>query len=266
MLRSGYKKEVLAFVNTDGGVLSVGISIDGKVIGVEDPDDAMLRISSALRDSIRPDVMPFVQLRAVEREGTAVIEIAVQTGTARPYYLQDKGLRPSGVYVRRGSASIPLSDEGIREMTIQNSGKSYEDCRSMEQDLTFRAFESEMAERSVELGDSQMRTLHLIGEDGLYTNLARLLSDQCGHTIKTAIFQGTDKAVFRSRQEFSGSLLKQLRDVYQLIDINNKTKATFSGLNRTDFAVAEPQSCRGILSYEADRKLWDRHWENHPPL
>ena len=35
-----------------------------------------------------------------------------------------------------------------------------------------------------------MRTLKLIGEDGLYTNLALLLSDQCETTTKVALFQG----------------------------------------------------------------------------
>lgn len=38
--------------------------------------------------------------------------------------------------------------------------------------------------------------------------------------------------MFRSRREFCGSLLKQLREVYELIDLSNKTKTTFSGLDR----------------------------------
>lgn len=228
------KKEVIAFANSEGGAVYVGIRGDGQVIGVENPDDVMLRAAAALKDAVRPDIIPFVQIKAVQMEGKPVVEITVQPGTARPYYLHDKGLKPSGVYVRKGSASLPASDEAIREMIVSTSGKSYENCRSMEQELTFHALEGEFAARSIEFGPAQMKTLHLTGEDGLYTNLARLLSDQCGHTIKTAIFQGSDKAVFRSRHEFSGSLLKQLREVYQLIDLNNKTKATFHGLNRTD--------------------------------
>ena len=79
-----------------------------------------------------------------------------------------------------------------------------------------------------------MMTLKMIGEDNLYTNLALLLSDQCEVTTKVAIFQGTDKAIFRDRKEFSGSIIKQLDDVFQFIDLNNKTKASFSGLERID--------------------------------
>ena len=91
-----------------------------------------------------------------------------------------------------------------------------------------------MEARSIAIGSAQMKTLKLIGEDGLYTNLALLLSDQCETTIKVALFQGIDKEIFRDRKEFSGSILKQLEDVYEFIDLVNRTKASFSGLNRTD--------------------------------
>ena len=50
-----------------------------------------------------------------------------------------------------------------------------------------------------------------------------MLSDQCEITTKVALFQGTDKEQFRDRKEFTGSILKQLEDVYQFIDLVNKT-------------------------------------------
>lgn len=228
------KKEVIAFANSEGGVLYVGIRKDGTVVGVEDPDDVMLKIAGSLRDSICPDIMPFVKICAVQKEEKIVIEVTVEVGSNRPYYLQEKGLKPTGVYVRKGSSSQPLSDEGIREMIIANSGASYECCRSMNQDLTFETLQEEMKKRNLDFGPAQMRTLHLVGEDGLYTNLALLFSDQCEHTIKAAVFQGSDKAVFRDRKEFSGSLLKQLNEAFQLIDFLNKTKASFDGLERVD--------------------------------
>ena len=230
----GVGKEVVALANTDGGTLYIGVRDDGTVCGVENPDDTMLRAASSLRDTIAPDVMPFVNIKAIKMEGKDVVEIMVSTGTNRPYYLKEKGLKPSGVYVRKGSSSQPMTDEGIREMIIQNSGRAYESCRSLKQDLTFEVLKSEMQKKNIEIGEAQMRTLKLIGEDGLYTNLALLLSDQCESTTKIAIFQGTDKELFRDRREFGGSILKQMEDVYQFIDLNNKTKATFLGLGRID--------------------------------
>lgn len=228
------KNEVIAFANTEGGILYIGIRKDGAVVGVEDADDTMLRVASALKDSIKPDIMPFVQIRTIKIEDKPVVEVTVSIGAARPYYLGEKGLKPEGVFVRRGSACQPLSDEGIREMIIQTSGKSYESGRSMNQNLTFDTFSREMQIRGLDTGTAQMRTLHMLGEDGLYTNLGLLMSDQCEHTIKIALFQGTDRAVFRDRKEFSGSLLKQLNDAFSYLDTNNKTKAIFIGLLRED--------------------------------
>ena len=230
------RKEVMGFANAEGGTVYVGVRKDGAVLGIGDPDGVMLQIVNSLKDSLAPDIMPFVRVNSVELEEKQIIEIDVTTGTNRPYYLREKGLKPGGVYVRKGSSTQPMTEEGIREMILQNSGRSFELCRSMNQELTFHTLQTEMQKRSIEIGPSQMQTqtLKLIGEDGLYTNLALLLSDQCETTTKVALFQGTDKELFRDRKEFKGSILKQLEDVYQFIDLVNKTKATFSGLDRTD--------------------------------
>ena len=88
--------------------------------------------------------------------------------------------------------------------------------------------------RKVEFGPQQMRTLKLIDQDNLYSNLALLLSDQCVHTIKVAVFQGKDQMIFKDRREFSGSLMKQMNEVYDFIDFRNQTRATIEKLQRID--------------------------------
>lgn len=231
---SELRKEVVAFVNSDGGKILVGVEDNGTVCGVPNVDGVMLQISNSLKDSIAPDVMPFVEIRSKPMDDKIIIEIAVLPGINRPYYIREKGLKPSGVYVRKGSSSQPVSDEGIRQMILQNNLRSFEEQRSMKQELTFEALSKALSMRGIEFGTAQMKTLKLVGEDGLYTNLALLLSDQCPVTTKTAIFQGTENVVFRDRQEFSGSLMKQMEEVYHYIDVCNKTKADFVGLDRID--------------------------------
>lgn len=71
-------------------------------------------------------------------------------------------------------------------------------------------------------------------ETTFISNLALLLSDQCSHKIKAAVFQGTDQTVFKNRREFTGSLLKQMNEVYDFIDFHNQTRATIRKLLRTD--------------------------------
>ncbi len=233
-LPGSLSKDIVAFANTLGGKIYIGIKDDGSIVGVENPDDVMTRISNLVHDSILPDLIPFIQIQTIEKNKKHIIKITVSTGTQRPYYLAKDGLKPKGVYLRRGSACIPVSEAGIREMIMETSGKSFEESRSLNQDLTFETLNKEMQLRNLEFNKPQMRTLKLIGTDNLYTNLALLLSDQCPYTTKIAVFQGSDNAVFRERKEFGGSLLKQLSEAYHFLDFFNKTKATFNELIRTD--------------------------------
>lgn len=126
-------------------------------------------------------------------------------------------------------------------------GGSFEEERCREQALTFGTFESEMKRRALEFGKEQMRSLKLIREDGLYTNLALLLSDQCPFTTTISLFQGPDRELFRDRKEFSGSILKQAADAYELLDFCNRTRASFSKMGRTDVRDYPEEAVREAL-------------------
>lgn len=53
-------KEVIAFANTKGGTLYIGVTDDGQILGVEHTDSVILQLSHMIRDSIKPDVTMFV--------------------------------------------------------------------------------------------------------------------------------------------------------------------------------------------------------------
>ena len=228
------KKEIIAFANCQGGKLYVGVRDDGQIIGVANADEVVQQISNMARDAIKPDITMFLHYEVLTEAGKQMIQIDVQRGTDRPYYLAKKGLRPEGVYVRQGTSTVPATDNAIRRMIKETDGDSFEVLRSLEQELTFEFTAQEFARRKVEFGTPQMKTLGLVNGDGIYTNLGLLLSEQCTHTIKAATFQGADQSIFKDRREFSGSLLQQLHEVYDYIDLRNRTSSTFAGLLRID--------------------------------
>ena len=228
------KYAVVAFANTDGGKIYIGVNDDGSVRGIQNADETMLRITNMIRDVVCPDVTMFTECAVEEIDGQPVIVVNVQRGTARPYYLSGKGVRPEGVYIRQGASSVPASETVILNMIKETSGDCYEDARSINQQLTFEKADAFFAGRKVSFGDQQKRTLNIIGADGTYTNLGMLLSDQCVHTIKLAVFEGSKKTVFRDRKELTGSLLTQLENAYSYIDQFNRTRAEFEGLDRID--------------------------------
>lgn len=241
------KKTVIAFANSEGGRILIGVNDDGSVAGVTDRDALMTRTANCLRDGIEPDLTLFTDLAFEMMEGKSILVIRVQRGTARPYYLVGKGIRPEGVFVRQGSSTVPASPAAILKMIRETSGDRYENARSLNQDLSFDQTTSYFVKRGLDFGEAQKRSLHLIGEDGTFTNLALLLSDQCLHTIKMGVFEEREKRVFQDRQEFSGSLIQQLEESFQYISRFNRIHADFAGLERKDRLDYPPTAIREAL-------------------
>ena len=227
-------KEVIAFANTKGGTLYIGVSNDGSVVGVKNADQVMLQLNNMIRDSIKPDVTMFVGYKTQHVTDKDIIAVTIQKGTDRPYYLGSKGLKPSGVYVRNGTSSDPATDTAIRRMIKETDGDSFESMRSLEQNLSFEAAKKQFEKQNIPFDTAKMQTLGMISADGIYSNVALLLSDQCPSTIKAATFSGEDKGSFQDRREFGGSLFQQMEELYSYLDMRNQTKATFDGLYRID--------------------------------
>ena len=196
------RKEIIAFANCNGGKLYIGVQDDGTVVGLDDPDSVVLQISNMVCDAIKPDLTMFLHYETLEEDGKKVVAVSIQRGTERPYYIAKKGLRPEGVYVRQGYSSVPATDLAIRQMIKETDGDHFEEMRSLNQELTFEAAQKEFELRDIEFGSQQMQTLKMIDKEGIYSNLGLLLSDQCVHTIKVAVFQGKDQEVFKDRIEF----------------------------------------------------------------
>jgi len=224
------KKEVVAFANSGGGVIYVGRDDDGNPYPLPDVSVTLTQITNSIRDGIMPDVTMFVGYETDE----SGIMITVLEGTHKPYFLTEKGLKPSGVFVRQGESSAPASYDAIREMIKLTDGDKFEAIRSLTQELTFNAAEDEFKRCGVAFGENQMRSLGIIGADGLYANLGLLMSDQCAHTIKFAVFNGTKKGEFKTRKEIGGSVLKQMWSAFDFLNLSNNLAAAFSGLDRVE--------------------------------
>jgi len=224
----------VAFANTNGGIIYVGVQDNGEIVGLDNADFVMQQISNPLRDSIRPDVSMFTNIELLQEDNKYFVKLTVSQGTKKPYYLSDKGLKPTGVYVRSGTTSAPASEDAIRMMIKITDGDSFESNRSLIQELTFTSLNKEMERRNLDFSEVQMKNLGILSSDDIYTNMGLLVSDQCIHSVKFAVFQGSDKLVFKDRKEMTGSLFVQLTDAYKTIDFYNGTKATFHDLLRTD--------------------------------
>lgn len=238
-------KEVIAFANTDGGVIYVGIDDNGNAVGIDNIDETYTRITNGIRDAIQPDVTMFIKYTLQDK---SIIKITVGEGSGKPYYLKSKGLKPSGVYIRQSASSAQASFEQIRQMIKESDGDTFEDMRSTEQDLSFYAAKRMFDKYNVEFSEEKYRVLGITdGANSLYTNLALILSDQCKHTTKVAVFGNDSNTEFRDSKEFTGSIFTQLEEVFGYLMLCNKTVATFIGLERVERSDYPQEAVREAL-------------------
>lgn len=232
-------KTVIAFSNGIGGRILVGVDDDGNIIGLNDPDETCKRCDQALRDKIRPDVTRTTHIGITILENKPVVEISVLDGPLKPYYLRDRGLRPEGVYIRRGTTSIPATDDIFYHLTHEYISTTYEELASFKQNLTFKYLSSLMKQKNLVFDKDHMEALHMV-HNGMFTNLAFILSDQFDQTIKMAVFSDDTMSRFLDRDIAEGSILKQAEHAARFIMNHNRLSSRIIGLYREDM-LAYPE-------------------------
>ncbi|MDR0416997.1 MAG: putative DNA binding domain-containing protein [Propionibacteriaceae bacterium] len=95
-------RTVIAFANSAGGQLVVGVADDHAILGVPDPATAELKLANLISASVRPQLVPTLEL--VSAAGQTVLVANVPVGSHRPYYLKSVG-RYQGTFVRLGSSN-----------------------------------------------------------------------------------------------------------------------------------------------------------------
>jgi len=130
-------------------------------------------------------------------------------------------------------------------MIMRNN--TFDKSRCLNQELTFDYTRKYFASANVSLTDSNMRTLNLIDSDGYYTNTALLFSDQCEHNIKCAVYEDSHKTKFKARREFYGSILKQMDEAYNYINLTSNQNSTFDVLKGIDHLNYPPEAIREAL-------------------
>ena len=118
-------KTLVAFANTAGGRLVIGIEDDSRaVLGVEDPLDEEERLCSLIADSIEPRLVPNVEL--ISFEDKTLLGVEVYPSGSRPHWLRKYGPEV-GVYVRLGSTNRKADRELIAELKRGVEGKSFDE-------------------------------------------------------------------------------------------------------------------------------------------
>ncbi len=104
-LTENLEKEVVAFLNyKEGGYIYIGISDNGSVCGIDDPDTTQLRIVNRIKDNISPSTLGLFDIETHYYDEKSYLKIIISSGPEKPYYLIRYGMSPRGCYLRVGTS------------------------------------------------------------------------------------------------------------------------------------------------------------------
>lgn len=268
-----YMKTIVAFANTQGGKLIVGV--DDKtheIVGVETEIlfQLMDGIANAISDSCMPQIIPDIEPQTID--GKTVIIVSVEAGKNRPYYLKSKG-KENGTYIRVAGTSRQAFPEKIRELEMEGARISWDEltcvgypvsenvteklCRDIE---SFRE-KAGMTEHSVK--KEQLINWKILKQNEgklLATNAYALLTSDYFPFSKTqcAVFKGTDRAVFLDKREFTGPIYTQIESAVDFVLRNIRLGATIDGLVRKEKYELPPEAIREmVINAHCHRNLLD---------
>lgn len=117
-------KTLVAFANSAGGRLVIGVDDSRQVVGVADPLAEEERICNLIADAIAPRLIPNVELMSVG--GATVLVVEVFPSSARPHYLSKQGLE-HGAYLRLGSSNRQAGPDWIAETQRAAAGLVFDE-------------------------------------------------------------------------------------------------------------------------------------------
>lgn len=116
-------RELIAFANTDGGTLLVGVGDDHSIPGVKFPEEESLAIHTVLNRQCRPGLSFHESIIALA-DNRFVLQWRIPKSDRRPHYLVSNGSRSA--FVRHSDQSIVASPEMaeiIRRSKSQKGGR-----------------------------------------------------------------------------------------------------------------------------------------------
>ena len=121
----GALKTIVAFANTAGGTLLVGVEDKSRhVRGVLEPLDLEERLANLVSDGITPRLVPEIDILPWRR--THVLALQIHPSPARPHHLSREG--PAGrVYVRVGSTNRRADAEMVEELRRFARGEGFDE-------------------------------------------------------------------------------------------------------------------------------------------
>ena len=259
-------KEIVSFLNGNGGSILIGVKDNGTVVGVDNVDEVLRKISDIITTQIEPNPQDEIKSELKFDEGKIVVVININKGRSYLYCQKKYGYSSTGCNIRIGTT--------CREMTIEQIKIRYEQKfidteymlkkRASLSDLSFRELKIYYSENGYHIENGSFETnFNLKNKNNEYNLLAELLSDRNNIPLIFVKFQGKDKASISERSNYgygclltsyikiknrlqaeniciSDTTVRPRKDIY-LFNYDCVNEAILNALVHNDWTITEPQ-------------------------
>lgn len=250
-----YMKSVIAFANTSGGKIVIGIDDEGReIVGVDEKEVFRLMdsIANAVSDSCEPQIMPDITFQTIE--GKCIVIVEIYPGANRPYFMKNVG-KNNGTYIRVAGTSRLADVVKIKELEMEGTNLSWDELTCIGYKVTDEAINklcTDMYRYMLESASTEeekkavykvtkqhllnWKILKQIEGEMVATNSFVLLTDDHFRfsKIQCGLFKGTDRDIFIDKKECSGPLYEQIEDAYKFVLKHINLGAKIEGLVRKD--------------------------------
>ncbi len=250
-----YVKTVIAFANTGGGKLIIGIDDEsGTVVGVDKESvfQIMDSVANAISDCCMPQIIPDITFQTVD--GKSIVVIEIYPGANRPYYLKAAG-KENGTYVRVAGTSRLADASKVRELEMEGANVSWDELACIGYQVTggavdklcndmytyMRAAVSSKEEKmDIPLVTIEQllswKVIKKVDKKVLASNAFVLLTSDYFRfsKIQCALFKGMDRDIFIDKKEYSGPLYEQIEAAYQFVLRHINQSVEIDGLIRKE--------------------------------
>ena len=116
-LKEEISQAVSAFSNANGGSILIGVSNDGKVIGVDIGRNTVEELANYIKRNTDPAIFPSVKI--LEIEGKKIIVIEVRESAEKPVFFKNHA------YKRVGKTNQKISSSELRKLAKESGSKVY---------------------------------------------------------------------------------------------------------------------------------------------
>ena len=259
-------KEIVSFLNSNGGTILIGVKDNGIVIGVDKIDEILRKISDIITSQIEPNPQDEISSELKFYEGKTIIAININKGQKHIYCQKKYGFSSTGCTIRIGTTCKEMTPEQIKiryEQKFTDSEYMIKK-RSSLLDLSFRELKIYYSEKGYHLDNKSFEAnLNLKNKGGEYNLLAELLSDKNNIPFIFVKFKGMNKSSISERSDYgygcilttygkiknrlqaenisiSDTTIRPRKDIY-LFDFDCVNEAVLNALVHNDWTITEPQ-------------------------